>query len=319
MTLSREVKVKEQKMAKTKKLTLFEMAPRDGLQNEPNLVSLRDKKFLISGLAKAGCHEIEIGAMVRSDLVPQMASTDELLEAGLFSESKSWVLVPNEKGLERALESGAKAIAVFTAASETFNKKNIGMSITESFDQITSILALAKKKKLRTRAYISTVFGCPFEGEVNPSRVFKLVETLGSLGVESISLGDTIGVATPKSIERIFGVLKKRLTAQQFSRLAFHGHDTWGMAVANCLRAYELGVRQFDSSAGGLGGCPFAPGATGNVATEDLVYLFEKMGIKTGIDLEKLCELSAEFSRRISKPLSSKTAKAFLASREQRK
>lgn len=296
------------------KVSVFEVGPRDGLQNEPKLVSFEDKIWLISELVKAGLRDIEVGAFVRGDRVPQMADTERVYEAVDsarldLGKARGWSLVPNRKGLERAIQSGAGNLAVFTAASDAFNKRNIGMSVEDSLNEISELIAAAPKKVL-FRGYISTVFGCPFQGKVAPKKVLRIVERLAKMGVHQISVGDTIGVATPNQVDE---VVKPALRMLGAKRLAVHFHDTNGTALANTLRALELGVRTVDSSAGGLGGCPFAPGATGNLATEDLVYMLDGMGLRTGIDLQKLCNVSLELARRMKRPLSSRYLMAYSA------
>lgn len=308
--------------AKAKKkleVEVFEVGVRDGLQNESRSVSLADKLWLAQNLIDAGIRRIELGAFVRPDLVPQMADTEEVYAAvrggGLkLGRAKSYALVPNLKGLERAIESGAKGIAVFTAATESFAEKNIGMSIDESLRVFKEVVREAKKAKLEVRGYISTAFGCPFEGKVAPKKAIRVVEKLAALGIPEVSVGDTIGVATPRGVEDVMKPLLKSFGRK--TRLAGHYHDTRGTALANALRSLELGVRILDSSAGGLGGCPFAPGATGNLATEDLVYMLDGMGAKTGIDLRKLSATSLAFSKKIVRPISSRYLQAFASAEE---
>jgi hydroxymethylglutaryl-CoA lyase len=293
---------------------VFEVGPRDGLQNESRVVSLEDKLWLISGLIDAGVRDLEIGAFVRPDRVRQMADTDDIyrkIASGVFSlgKARAWSLVPNMKGLERARALGADRLAVFTAASESFTQKNIGMSIDQSLAEFKAMID-SSGKKVKFRGYVSTAFGCPFEGKVAPSKVLKVVERLARLGVEQVSIGDTIGVGTPGQVDQIIKPALKMLGAK---RVAVHFHDTRGTALANTLRSLEHGVRIVDSSAGGLGGCPFAPGATGNLATEDLVYMLNGTGMKTGIHLEKLAALSLEFARRMKRPISSRYLQAYAA------
>lgn len=297
------------------KVTVFEVGPRDGLQNEKRLVPLKNKLFLISGLVKAGIREMEVGAFVRPDRVPQMADTEAIYQAihsGKLKLGKTrvWSLVPNIKGFYRAFEVGARSIAVFTAASNTFSKKNTGMTLSESLRELKKIVELASKNKMLVRGYLSTAFGCPFEGKIRPTQVLQLVDQLLTLGVFQVSVGDTIGVATPKDVER---VLKPALQAFHPTHLAVHFHDTRGTALANALRSLELGVVNFDSSAGGLGGCPFAPGASGNLATEDLIYMLHGMGIKTGVDLTQLAQLSLQFAKQLRRSLSSRFLQAYSA------
>ncbi len=293
-------------------VTVFEVGPRDGLQNESRPVSLSLKLKLVRGLITSGVREIELGAFVRPDLVPQMADTDLLFKSldGKLGKCRAWSLVPNLKGMRRAIRAGAKNFALFTAASETFNRKNIKMSIAESLKEQKILINIARANNMNTRGYISTAFGCPFEGKISPSKTLKVLEKMARLGFWQISIGDTIGVATPKNVE---AVLKPALRFLKPEHIAVHFHDTRGTALANTLRALELGVRTIDSSAGGLGGCPFALGASGNLATEDLVYFLNGMGMKTGIDLDKLCGTSLEFFKRIKRPLSSKYLQAYAA------
>jgi hydroxymethylglutaryl-CoA lyase len=297
-----------------KKIEIFEVGVRDGLQNEARSVRFDDKIRLAQGLLAAGVKRLELGAFVRTDLVPQMADTDRVYEAvrnGTLNlgRAKAFALVPNLKGLERAIASGAKGIAVFTAATESFAKKNIGMSIDESISVFTEVVREAKRAKIEVRGYVSTAFGCPFEGKVAPRKAITVVERLAKLGIPEISVGDTIGVATPKGVVDVMGPLVKKLGRKV--RLAGHFHDTRGTALANALAAMEIGVAILDASAGGLGGCPFAPGATGNLATEDLVYMLDGMGIRTGVNLEKLAATSLSFCRTLGRPISSRYLQAY--------
>jgi hydroxymethylglutaryl-CoA lyase len=293
---------------------IFEVGPRDGIQNEKLSLPLADKVWLCESLSKAGIRQMEAGAMVRADRVPQMADSESVaqqLAAKPHLNAKFYYLVPNLKGLERAISSGAKHIAVFTAVSETFNQKNIGMSVQESFDVINEIVKEAKQKGVAVRGYLSTVWGCPFEGRIPASKAIPVIERLMALPIEQVSVGDTIGVAAPNGVREIF---------QHFSnsdlgtRLAGHFHDTRGTALANAGMAYEMGVRTFDSSIGGLGGCPFAPGASGNLATEDLLYFLKENGVNTGVDYEAVCETSLELSKKMGKTgFLSKALQAYVA------
>jgi hydroxymethylglutaryl-CoA lyase len=297
-----------------KKIEIFEVGVRDGLQNESREVRLSDKLKLAQSLIDAGIRKLELGAFVRADRVPQMADTDQVyaaLRAGelRLGRAKAYALVPNLKGLERAIAAGAQGIAVFTAATESFAKKNIGMSIDESIEVFAEVVREAKRAKIEVRGYVSTAFGCPFEGKVAPKKAIAVVERLAKLGIPEISVGDTIGVATPKGVVDVLGPLVKKLGRK--TRIAGHFHDTRGTALANALAAMEVGVKILDSSAGGLGGCPFAPGATGNLATEDLVYMLDGMGILTGIQLEKIAATSLAFTRRIGRPISSRYLQAY--------
>lgn len=297
-----------------KKVRIVEVGPRDGLQNEKTIVSLEDKVTFIKMLAQAGLHEIEAGSFVRAEKIPQMSDGMELYSAlvndGSLKNTKLISLVPNEKGLDNALSVGVKEIAVFTATSNTFNQKNINATVDESLKRIDGVMARANKEGLKTRAYISTVFGCPYEGKTSIAELKRVAYHLENLGVHEISLGDTIGVANPLQVKETIEFLKADFNLDFF---AMHFHDTRGMAVANTLASLELGITSFDSSAGGLGGCPYAKGASGNVATEDLVYLFSNMGIETGIDMEKLAQASSFILGKLSKTSASKNLTAYLA------
>jgi hydroxymethylglutaryl-CoA lyase len=300
----------------SKKINVFEVGPRDGLQNEPTLMSIQEKSKLISGLVKAGLQNIEMGSFVRPDRVPQMADTDEIahrIQSGQISlgTANAWYLVPNQKGLERALAAGVTHIAVFTAATDSFAQKNIGMSIQQSFNTFEKVIQIARAKlgkKLQIRGYVSTAFGCPFEGRVSPKKALKVVEKLANLGVHQISIGDTIGVATPRGVEQI---IRPAINVLGVEKTAVHFHDTRGTALANALRSLDLGVTTLDSSAGGLGGCPFAPGAAGNLSTEDLVYLLDGMGLKTGINLNLLCQASLAMFKKMKRPLVSRYLQTY--------
>jgi len=266
----------------------------------------------IRGLKKAGLPDIEAGAFVRADKVPQMADSEKVFKQlrarRALAAPNYWALVPNIKGLERALEAGVGAISVFTAATETFNQRNIGMSIAESLAQIREIAQEARRHKIKTRGYVSTVFGCPFEGKTAPKKAIHVATRLLELGVGEVSLGDTIGVATPADVDPVIAPLVGSAGAR---RLAVHFHDTRGTALANTYRALEWGISTVDASAGGLGGCPFAPGATGNLATEDLVYMLEGLKIRTGVNLETLCKTSLELAQSMGRPLSSRYLSAY--------
>lgn len=297
--------------------SVFDVGPRDGLQNEARPVTLAQKLALAQGLIDAGVRDLELGAFVRPDRVPQMADTDQIYRALgsgklKLGRARAWSLVPNRKGMERAIQAGAKNIAVFTAATDSFTKRNIGMTVQESLLEFAEVMSLALEYGILVRGYVSTVFGCPFEGKVAPAKALRVIDALARLGVEQISVGDTIGVATPNQVNEI---VVPAMRAHGAARVAVHFHDTRGTALANTLRAFELGVRTADASAGGLGGCPFAPGASGNLATEDLVYMLEGMGVKTGINLEKLCKTSLKLLRAMKRPVSSRYLQAYINSR----
>ena len=301
-----------------KKVRIVEVGPRDGLQNEKRIVSLEDKITFIKMLSAAGLHEIEATSFVRADKIPQMSDGMELythlLKEPSLNHTKLISLVPNEKGLEHALSVGVREIAVFTATSNTFNKKNINATVDESLKLIDGVMIKANKEGLKTRAYISTAFGCPYEGKTSMAELKRVAYHLENLGVYEISIGDTIGVANPLQVKETIEFLKADFN---LNFMAMHFHDTRGMAIANILASLEMGITSFDSSAGGLGGCPYAEGASGNVATEDLVYLFSNMGIDTGVDMQKLATASIFILKTISKTSSSKNLSAYLASKDQ--
>ena len=297
-----------------KKVRIVEVGPRDGLQNEKTIVSLEDKVTFIKMLAEAGLHEIEATSFVRAEKIPQMSDGSELFKtlAGVESLKKTQLisLVPNLKGFELAKAAGVKEIAIFTSTSNTFNQKNINATIEESMVRLEEVMKGANIHNMRARAYVSTVFGCPYEGKTSLETLKNLVTRLKALGVYEISLGDTIGIANPLQVRETIEFLKKDFDLSLF---AMHFHDTRGMAVANILTSLEMGMTSFDSSAAGLGGCPYAKGASGNVATEDLYFLFSSMGIETGIDIEKLSKASSFILSKLNKESGSKFLKAYLA------
>src|SRR3954454_16870331 len=270
---------------------IVEVGPRDGLQNEKVTIPTEVKIDYITALGDAGLRVIEAGAFVSPKWVPQMADTAEVYRNIPKDPGVEYpVLVPSMKGLERALEAGVTSIAIFTAASETFNQRNINMSIDESFVNYAPVAARAAAEGIRVRGYVSTAFGCPYEGEVPPEKVLEVVARLLDLGCYEVSVGDTIGVSTPLQVQVVIGVLLQVVPAK---RLAMHFHDTRGTALVNTLAALEMGIATFDASSGGLGGCPYAPGASGNLATEDLIYLLDGMGIESGVNLQKLVAASS--------------------------
>ena len=272
-------------------VTVVEVGPRDGLQSQPTLLPPEKIIAFIDRLSASGLTVIETGAFVSPKWVPQMAASDRVYrEIEKRPGVRYPVLVPNMKGLERALAADVAEIAVFTAASETFNLKNTNAGIDASIERFRPVVRRAKEEGLRVRGYVSTCFGCPFEGPIAPVAVLDVVGKLDALGVDEFSIGDTIGVAHPNAIRDVFSLLLNEFAPD---RLALHPHDTRGTALANCLRALELGIAVFDTSAGGIGGCPFAPGAAGNLATEDLVYMLHGMGLSTGVDLDALVSASA--------------------------
>jgi hydroxymethylglutaryl-CoA lyase len=291
-------------------VTIYEVGPRDGLQNEARNVPTVDKIRFIDALVASGIRAIEITSFVSPKWIPQLADAAEVARgvqrpAGVRMSA----LVPNRRGLDTALASGMKEIAVFLSASETHNKKNINKTIAETFDAFKEVIPPALAANVPVRAYVSTVYGCPYEGEVDPDKAVELTTRLRDMGVYEISLGDTIGVANPAQVEDVLGRVLAKHPAKS---VAVHFHDTQGTALANCLVALQMGVTTIDAAAGGLGGCPYAPGASGNLATEDVVAMLHAMGVKTGIDLDKLTEASRTASTFVGHELPSKYLKAHL-------
>jgi isopropylmalate/homocitrate/citramalate synthase len=280
---------------------VVEVGPRDGLQNEKVTIPTEAKVRYINALAEAGLRVIEAGAFVSPKWVPQMADTADVYREIARDRGVDYpVLVPNMRGLERAIESGVQSIAVFTAASDTFNQRNINMTIDASFENYGPVVARAREAGMRVRGYVSTALGCPYEGDVAPEKVLEVTARLLDLGCYEVSVGDTIGVGTPIQVQGLIGVL---LQAVPTSKLAMHFHDTRGTALANTLAALEMGIATFDGSSGGLGGCPYAPGASGNLATEDLVYMLDRMGVETGVDLDRLVKASMIIAPHLDHPL----------------
>ena len=267
---------------------VVEVGPRDGLQNEKALIPTEQKIQFIVMLAEAGLAVVEATSFVSPRAIPQLSDAGEVMAGLTHLPTTSYsVLVPNLKGMERALAAGVRAIAVFTAASESFTRHNINATIAQSLDNFRPVVALAQQEGVPVRGYISTVFGCPYEGAVEPGQVLNVAQALLEMGINELSLGDTIGVATPNQVVDVLGLLLTE-GAIPVEQLAVHFHDTRGTALANVLMALQLGISIVDSSAGGLGGCPYAPGAAGNLATEDLLYMLHGMGIRTGVNLEKV-------------------------------
>jgi isopropylmalate/homocitrate/citramalate synthase len=289
-------------------VTVVEVGPRDGLQNEAAPVTVDDRVAFCERLLDAGLKVVEVGAFVSPRWVPQMAGSAEVVRrVGRRPGAKTPVLVPNRQGFEQAREAGVREIAIFTAASETFNKKNINATIDESFQRFVEFVPEAVKDGFWVRGYVSTCFGCPYEGRVKPEKVVEVARRLLELGCQEISIGDTIGVAVPTQVTEVMGRLKE---AAPVGVLAVHFHDTRGTALANVLAALETGVAVVDSSAGGLGGCPYAPGASGNLATEDLLYMLHGMGIATGVDLAKVAAASRAIAPRLGHALPSRYLQA---------
>ena len=303
------------------RVTVYEVGPRDGLQNEAASVPTEGKLALIRALAGAGISRIEATSFVSPRWIPQLADAAEVTAALPALPGVSYVvLVPNATGLERLTDAlrvgaGERSVdaAVFLSASETHNRKNVNKTVEETFRELESLVPAARARGLRVRGYVSTVWGCPYEGEVDPARVADLVRRLLALGCDQVSLGDTIGVGTPGQTRRILDLLLRDLAA---GRLALHMHDTRGTALANVLAGLEMGVTTFDASIGGLGGCPYAPGASGNLATEDLVYMLHGMGYETGIDFGRLIEAGMLAERLVGRRLPGKTLQAERARAE---
>lgn len=293
---------------------IIEMGPRDGLQNEKTPVSVEARIAFIEALVAAGLDTVEVGAFVSPKAIPQMASSDAVLRGVSHVQGAEFhVLVPNEKGYDAARAAGAKVVSVFAAASEGFSRANINCTVAESIERFKPVLARAWADGVKVRGYISCVLGCPFDGEISPKAVADLASTLWDLGCYEISLGDTIGVGTPSKAKEILRAVAANIPT---AKLAMHFHDTYGQALANLYAGLEEGVRVIDAAAGGLGGCPYAPGATGNVATEDVVYMLEGMGVKTGVDMEKLLVATNTMSGVLGKPPVSRVASALNAKKK---
>lgn len=302
-------------MNKPERVKLVEAGPRDGLQNEPKFVPTAVKLELIDRLAACGLTTIEATAFVSPKWVPQMADAADVMR-GLMNEKAQRagvaypVLVPNMKGFEAALAAGAGEVAVFGAASEAFSRRNINCSIAESLDRFRPVVAAARAANVKVRGYVSCVLGCPYQGEVAPAAVTDVAWALFDMGCYEISLGDTIGVGTPDATRAMIEAVARRVP---LAALAGHFHDTYGMAIANIAAALELGIATFDAAVAGLGGCPYAAGASGNVATEDVVYLLHGLGIDCGIDLAALAATGGWISAQLGRATGSKVARALLA------
>ena len=297
-----------------KRVEIYEVGPRDGLQNELRTLATEDKARMIEGLIDAGLKRIEVTSFVSPRWIPQLADADKLLsliprrEGVMFS-----ALVPNLKGLERARAAKLQEAAVFLSVTESHSKKNINKSVAEAISTVTEVAREAKAEGMRVRCYLSTVWGCPYEGLTPVAKVVELVKRLADVGFYQLSLGDTIGVGTPTQTAEIVGEVSKLLPLEQ---IALHLHDTRGTALANVLVGLSMGVTTYDSSIGGLGGCPYAPGAAGNLSTEDLAYMLQGMGVETGIDLKKLVDAGALGQELIGRKLPGKSLQAALGERE---
>lgn len=286
-------------------IRIIEVGPRDGLQNETDIVSTEAKVSFVNALSRTGVAEIEVGSFVSPRAIPQLADSDEVFRRierrpGVIYSA----LVPNERGLERARAAAVTKISIFTAASETFTRRNINCTIRESIDRFRPVAFGAKRDGMTLRGYVSTVTHCPFEGSIQPSQVLEVMRQLFDLGVDEISIGDTVGKAAPRDIRRLLDEIVPRMDR---SRLSLHVHDTCGMAVANVLTAWtEYSIEAFDTAAGGLGGCPYAPGALGNVATEDVVYALKASGALLAVDERKVIAAAGEIGKVLNRQLSSR-------------
>ena len=297
-----------------KRVKMVEVGPRDGLQNEPGSVPADVKVALIDRLSDAGLPAVEAGSFVSPKWVPQMADTAEVMARIRRKPGVAYpVLVPNMKGLEGALAAKAEEIAIFGAATEAFSKRNINCSIAESLERFEPVCRAALDHGMRVRGYMSVVLGCPYEGEVKPEAVATVSQRLYDMGCYEISLGDTIGTGTPAKAQRMIEVVAKKIPVE---KLAGHFHDTYGQALANILAVMEMGVATFDSSVAGLGGCPYAKGATGNVASEDVLYMLGGLGIETGVDMGKLLDAAEFICAQLKRPTLSRAGRALAAKRE---
>lgn len=287
-----------------KHVTLKEVGPRDGLQNEKVHIATEDKIQLVNLLSQSGLNYIEVTSFVHPKWIPQLADAVEVLQAIKREKDITYAaLVPNMRGLERALQAGIDEASIFMSASESHNQKNINKTILETLPILKEVIIGAKAANKHVRGYISTVIGCPYEGYIHPEKVLQVTDKLLEMGVDEISLGDTIGVGVPTQVEYLLEELLKRYPVEKF---AMHFHDTRGTALANITKSLEMGITKFDSSLGGLGGCPYAKGATGNVATEDLLYLLDGMGIATSVNMEKLLDAVRFIEQRLGKDVASK-------------
>lgn len=297
------------KIALPSRIKIVEVSPRDGLQNEPCFVPTPIKIEFINRLARTGLQFIEVTSFVSPNAVPQLADHVEVYsEIDKPKEVHFSALVPNRTGMQKAIQAGLKEIAIFASASETFSQKNIRCSIAESLQRFNDVIALAKEHQIAVRGYVSCVLGCPYEGQINPEIVANLSEKLFLMGCHEISLGDTIGTGTPISAANLVRQVSNKVPIEQ---LAVHFHDTYGQALVNIYACLQEGIRMIDSSVAGLGGCPYAPGASGNVATEEVLYMLHGLGIQTGIDLPMICEAGKFMSEQLGRPSRSKVALAL--------
>jgi hydroxymethylglutaryl-CoA lyase len=281
---------------------IYEVSPRDGLQNESEIVGADDKLGLIERLVGAGLRDIEVTSFVRPSWIPQLSDASEVIARLPRAEGvRFWSLVPNRRGLERAIDSGVTHIATFMSASETHNKKNVNRTRAESLAALRDVVAVAKDEDMGVRGYISTVFGCPYEGHVPADKTVELAHELLAAGVDELALGDTTGMGDPRMVHTVLKALTD--SGVPLDRIGLHMHDTRGTGLANALAGYEFGVRTFDGSVAGVGGCPYAPGAAGNAASDDLVNMFESMGVDTGVDIDALAEAGVFLSSVLGREL----------------
>lgn len=295
------------------RVEVTEVGPRDGLQNQPAEVPTAAKIALVEGLARAGFRQIEVSSFVHPKRVPRMADAEAVFRGIQRREGVRHIaLVPNVRGYDRAASVGCDTIALFTAASEDFAHANLNMTIAGSLERFAAVATRAHADGVAVRGYVSTVFACPYAGPTNPDQVVPVVERLFDLGCYEVSLGDTVGVGTPAEVNRLLDVLEPRVS---LDRIVMHFHDTWGMGVANVVASLQRGIRRFDSSAGGLGGCPYAPGATGNLATEDLLYLLDHLGYDTGVDADRVVDAVHALAGQLGYVLPGRVYHAMVAAR----
>lgn len=300
-------------MSSNQFVKIVEVGPRDGLQNEKTPLTLDDRRQLILDLMKTGLKNIEVGSCVSAQWVPQMAQSDVLFaDLPKDPDIQFSLLTPNMKGFEAALAVGCNEVAVFTAASESFTRKNINCSIDESFEKFTDVIAIAQTHNIKVRGYVSCIVDCPYEGAIEPKKVAEVSTRLLDMGCYEVSLGETIGTATPDRVAQVWDACLGQIDAEY---LAGHFHNTYGMAIANIYQSLQQGIRTFDSSIAGLGGCPYAKGASGNVSTEDLFYLLSKMGFETGVDLDALMLASKNISDVLQRHNPSNYANAYWQTR----
>ena len=284
-------------------IRIYDVTARDGLQNEKDVVRTADKRTIIERLIEAGHQDIEVTSFVKPSWIPQLADSEALVRLLPPAPQgvRYWALVPNQRGLDRAFDCGIRNIATFMSASSTHNRKNLNRTQKESLDNLRIVFEGAKAENMKIRAYLSTVFGCPYEGNVHPNAVLELTQQLLDLGADEIALGDTTGMANPHQVRSIIALLSN--AGISMSKIALHLHDTRGTALVNAYAGYLSGVRTFDGSAAGLGGCPYAPGASGNAATEDLIQMFSSMNIETGVDLDKAANVGVFLEKLLERPL----------------